>query len=121
MNKRLLTILLLAFVIAGACAFLVYRVVGNRLGAAHPMTTRVVAAASDIKIGAILTPTNLTTIEIEGGRSQKALPRYRKNAIGRGVVQTSTRVSRFSIAVSPRLAPAAAWPPRFRTACAHAQ
>lgn len=86
MNKRLLTILLLAFVIAGACAFLVYRVVGNRLGAAHPMTTRVVAAASDIKIGAILTPTNLTTIEIAGTAPKGAILDP-KNAIGRGVVE----------------------------------
>ena len=54
MNKRLLTILLLAFVIAGGCAFLVYRVVGSRLGASRPSTTKVVAAASDMKIGTLL-------------------------------------------------------------------
>jgi pilus assembly protein CpaB len=85
MNKRLLTILLLAFVIAGACAFLVYRVVGNRLGAASPAGTRVVAAAADIKIGTLLTPANLTTIEISGTAPKGAILDP-KNAIGRGVV-----------------------------------
>jgi pilus assembly protein CpaB len=55
MNKRLLTILLLAFVIAGACAFLVYRVIGNRIGAPQVSTTRVVAAAADIKLGTVIT------------------------------------------------------------------
>jgi pilus assembly protein CpaB len=86
MNKRLLTILLLAFVIAGACAFLVYRVVGSRLGAAHPATTRVVAAAGDIKIGTLLAASNLTTIDIDGTAPKGAILDP-KNAIGRGVIE----------------------------------
>jgi len=87
MNKRLLTILLLAFFIAGACAFLVYRVVGARIGAAtHPATTRVVAAAADIKIGTLLTPANLTTIDIAGAAPKGAILDP-KGAIGRGVVE----------------------------------
>jgi pilus assembly protein CpaB len=85
MNKRLLTILLLAFVIAGACAFLVYRVIGNRLGASNTASTRVVAAASDIKIGTILTAQNLTTMDIAGSPPKGAILDP-KVAIGRGVV-----------------------------------
>ena len=55
MNRRLLTILLISFAIAGACAFLVYKIVGTRMMAAKPVvTTRVVAAANDIKLGAVL-------------------------------------------------------------------
>ncbi len=74
MNKRLLTILLLAFVIAGACAFLVFKVIGNKLGAAAmPTTTRVVAAAADLKLGTVLTPQNLTTIEIAGTAPKGAI------------------------------------------------
>ena len=84
MNKRLLTILLLAFVIAGACAFLVYRVIGNRLGASTPSTTRVVAAAADIKLGTVLAASNLTTIDV--GSMPKGAILDPKNAIGRGVV-----------------------------------
>jgi pilus assembly protein CpaB len=85
MNKRLLTILLLAFVIAGACAFLVYRVIGNRLGASNTASTRVVAAASDIKIGTILTAQNLTTMDIAGSAPKGAILDA-KVAIGRGVI-----------------------------------
>ncbi len=86
MNRRLLTILLLAFIIAGACAFLVYRIVGMRLSAAKPvLTTSVVAAAADIKLGAVLTAANLTTIQIAGTPPKDALLKQ-EDAIGRGVV-----------------------------------
>jgi pilus assembly protein CpaB len=85
MNKRLLTILLLAFVIAGACAFLVFRVVGSRLGASQPSTTKVVAAAADIPLGTVLTNANLTTVDIAGTMPKGAILKP-ENAIGRGVV-----------------------------------
>ena len=86
MNKRLMTILLSAFLVAAACAFLVYRLVGVRLAGARPTaTTRVVAAATDIKLGTLLTAANLTTIEVAG-----AIPKgditSPANAIGRGVI-----------------------------------
>lgn len=86
MNKRLVTILLLALVIAGACATLVYKVVGNHLGASTPAATRVVAAAADIKIGTLLTPSNLTTIDIAGAVPKGAIVDP-KVAVGRGVVE----------------------------------
>ncbi|MGD0733028.1 MAG: Flp pilus assembly protein CpaB [Terracidiphilus sp.] len=88
MNRRVLTILFLAFVIAGACAFLVYRLVGNRLNAAKPLpVTRVVAAASDIKLGSVLTSGNLTSIDIAGGLPKGAILDKDKGAlVGRGVI-----------------------------------
>jgi pilus assembly protein CpaB len=87
MNRRLLTILLLAFLIAGACAFLVFRVIGNRLGAGPTMTTRVVAAAGDVKLGTVLTATNLTTVDIAGSAPKGAILEKDKNTvIGRGVI-----------------------------------
>jgi len=50
MNRRLLTILLVAFLIASGCTFLVYRVVGSKAVAAKPIVTvSDVAAAADIK------------------------------------------------------------------------
>jgi pilus assembly protein CpaB len=85
MNKRLLTILLLAFVIAGACAFLVFRVVGSRLGATQQASTRVVAAAADIKLGTVLTAANLTTVDL-GGTPPKGVIMKPETAIGRGVI-----------------------------------
>ena len=86
MNRRLLTILLLAFVIASACGFLVWRLVGKQLSATKPIpATRVVAAATDLKLGSVLTAANLTTIEITGALPKGVLLRP-ENAIVRGVV-----------------------------------
>jgi pilus assembly protein CpaB len=85
MNRRLLTILLLAFVIAGGCAFLVFRVIGNRLGSGPTMTTRVVAAAGDVKLGTVLAASNLTTVDIAGSAPKGAILKP-EAAIGRGVI-----------------------------------
>lgn len=87
MNRRLLTILVLAFVIAGGCAFAVARLLGSRLQAAKPAATKsVVAAAADIKLGTILTKANLTTIQIAGDLPKGAIVKP-EDAIGRGVIQ----------------------------------
>ena len=68
MNQRVLTILLSAFLVAAGCAYLVFRVVGKRLGGTHPASTiRVVAAAGDIKLGTILSASNLTTMRSRDG------------------------------------------------------
>jgi pilus assembly protein CpaB len=86
MNRRLLTILLISFVIAGACAFLVYKIVGARMMAAKPVvTTRVVAAASDIKLGTVLAATDLTTVQIQGPVPKGALLKP-EELVGRGVM-----------------------------------
>jgi pilus assembly protein CpaB len=86
MNQRLLTILVAAFVIAGACALLVYRMVGARMAATKPAaTTKVVAAATDIKLGTLLAATDLTTTEIVGPLPSGAIVNP-KDAINRGVI-----------------------------------
>lgn len=86
MNRRLLTILLISFLIAGGCALLVYRVVGSRADAARPVaTTAVVAAATDIKLGTVLNAQNLTTVEIKGPVPKGAILKP-ADAIGRGVI-----------------------------------
>jgi pilus assembly protein CpaB len=87
MNRRLVTILFCAFVVASACAFLVNRMIGGRLNAAaKPNTTRVIAAAGDIKLGTVLTAANLTTIEIAAGELPKGAILKPELAVGRGVV-----------------------------------
>jgi pilus assembly protein CpaB len=64
----------------------VNRVVANKAaGALRPVTTRVVAAAADIKLGTLLTDKNLTTIEIAGTVPKGAILTADK-AIGRGVI-----------------------------------
>jgi pilus assembly protein CpaB len=86
MNRRLLIILFSAFVIAAMSSYIVWHLEKNRISAAKPMpSTRLVAAAKNIKIGMILAPADLTTIEIVGAPPQGAILDP-KNAIGRGVV-----------------------------------
>jgi len=86
MNKRLLLILLSAFMVASACSYLVYRMVAHRILAATPLhTTRVVVAATDIKLGSILRDVDLTTSEITGSLPKGAILNP-KDALGRGVI-----------------------------------
>lgn len=86
MNRRLLTILLIAFVIAGGCSWLVYRLVGVRVAASKPTaTTQLVAAGKDIPLGAVITKADLTTITIEGGPPKGAVLKV-DDAVGRGVI-----------------------------------
>jgi pilus assembly protein CpaB len=85
MNRRLLTILLVALVVASLCTWLVIRLVGVRLAASKPMaTTQVVAAAKDIPLGAVITKADLTTITI-GGSAPKGTILKMDDAVGRGV------------------------------------
>jgi pilus assembly protein CpaB len=86
MNRRLFTILSSAFVIAALCSFLVFRVVSHHVsGGPATKTTRVVAAAANIKIGSILHQNDLTTVEMAGNLPQGAILDP-KDAMGRGVL-----------------------------------
>jgi pilus assembly protein CpaB len=86
MNRRLLTILLVAFAIAGICAFLVYRIVGARIIASKPVaTSRVVAAAKDILLGQVVQASDLTTMTIAGATPKGAILKP-EQAIGRGAI-----------------------------------
>ncbi|HUB52185.1 MAG TPA: Flp pilus assembly protein CpaB [Terracidiphilus sp.] len=88
MNRRLLTILLVAFVIAGVCAFGVYRIVGTKISSQQQSpTTTVVAAATDLKLGTVLTQADLGVIKISGVLPKGAVPeQQRLSLVGRGVV-----------------------------------
>jgi pilus assembly protein CpaB len=85
MNRRITVILLTAFVIAIACSYIVYRVVGGRLSSGPQSTTRVVAAADDIKLGTVLRSVDLTTVDMVGSAPQGAILKP-ADAIGRGVI-----------------------------------
>jgi pilus assembly protein CpaB len=85
MNRRLLNILLIAFVIAAGCSYIVFRLVGNRLSGTRQTSTHVVAAATDIKLGTVLRDADLTTVEI-AGTLPKGVILKKENAIGRGVI-----------------------------------
>jgi pilus assembly protein CpaB len=88
MNRRLLTILLVAFCIAAVFAYVVVRMVGSRMSAGRPIpTTNVLAAKADIKLGAVLADVDLTTIGITGTPPVGAiLEKEKANTIGRGVI-----------------------------------
>jgi pilus assembly protein CpaB len=91
MNRRLLTILLVAFAVAGICAFLVYRIVSVRMAASKPVSTsRVVSAAKDIPLGAVLQASDLSTITIAGAAPKGAIVKP-EEAIGRGVIKDITQ------------------------------
>jgi pilus assembly protein CpaB len=86
MNRRLLTILLVAFAIAGICAFLVYRIVSVRMASSKPVSTaRLVSAAKDIPLGAVLQASDLSSITVAGAAPKGAISDP-KLAIGRGVI-----------------------------------
>jgi pilus assembly protein CpaB len=84
MNKRLTTVLLSAFMVAAICSYLVYKIIGNRLGMA-PKSTQVVIAASDIQLGNVLRDVDLSTANIVGTVPKGAILK-KEDAIGRGVL-----------------------------------
>jgi pilus assembly protein CpaB len=85
MNRRLSTVLLSAFFVALLCSYLVYRVIGHRLGAVQAKATRVIVAASDIKLGNVLRDIDLSTADFVGQLPKGAIL-SKQDAIGRGVV-----------------------------------
>jgi len=88
MNRRLLTILVVALIIAFIFTFIVYRVMQNQSTAQRaPATTRLVAAKTDIKLGSVLSLDNLTTVEIAGVAPKGAIAaKDESTVVGRGVV-----------------------------------
>src|SRR5579875_3417904 len=85
MNRRIFIVLVTAFVIAVACSYAVFRLVGRSLAGTHGATTKIVAAAEDIKLGTVLKSSDLSTVEIAGALPEGAIVKP-EDAIGRGVV-----------------------------------
>ncbi len=85
MNRRLLIILLSAFVIAAFSTYLVYKMVGSSIAKSKPQAlTTLVAVNKPMQIGTIISDQDITTIQVAtvpmGAITDK------KNAIGRGVI-----------------------------------
>lgn len=86
MNRKVITILVTAFLVAAAATFLLAAVFRNTVAAARrPSGARMVAAKTNIKLGTILSNADLTTIEIAGTLPQGSI-QDPKNAVGRGVI-----------------------------------
>lgn len=120
MTRRLATILLSALVIAGLCTYLVVHIVGNRMRNPIVKTTTVIAAATDLPVGTIVTANDLGTTEIAGTLPPGVFTKQ-ADVIGRGVISP---VYKGEAILDSRLAPkgaggglAATIPPGMR-ACA---
>jgi pilus assembly protein CpaB len=86
MNRRLLWILLFALVVASLFTWLVIHKVNAGAAASKPVaTTRVVAAAKDIPLGAVITAADLTTVAMGGAPPQGAILKP-EDAVNRGVI-----------------------------------
>src|SRR5437763_911016 len=86
MNRRLLTILLCAFVVAVGASFLVYRLVTNEVaGRAKGKPVAVVVAARDLEIGVLIKKEDLVLGEMVG-ELPKGVVLKPEVAIGRGVM-----------------------------------
>jgi pilus assembly protein CpaB len=88
MNRRLLTILFIALIVATIFTVIVAKMIHSQGSAQRaPATTRVVAAKTDVKLGAALSPENLTTVEIAGTLPKGAiLAKDQSGVVGRGVI-----------------------------------
>jgi pilus assembly protein CpaB len=79
-------VLVIALVIASLCAWVAFKWMGNTAALAHKAAAKhVVAAAANIKVGTILSASDLTTADM-GGTLPEGVITDPKNAIGRGVV-----------------------------------
>src|ERR1700691_5470351 len=88
MNQRLMTILLSAFLVAALASYVVYRLVDRQLSAnGGNRGTKVVVAAQDLEIGAVIKASNLKTADLVGSTPADAVLKA-EAAIGRGVLAT---------------------------------
>lgn len=86
MNRRLSTILFLAFVVAAISSYLVYRVAGRQMHPiAAPATVKIIVPARDLQIGTIIKDTDVSTGEWVGPLPKGAIV-SKDVVLGRGVV-----------------------------------
>ena len=85
MNRRLSSILLLAFVIAAVASYLVYRVAGRQMQPQQPSTTRIFVASHDLEIGSVIKDADVTTADWVGPLPKSAVSK-KESVVGRGVV-----------------------------------
>jgi len=88
MNRRLMTILVVALIVATGASYLVYRVVRiSMAGAATAATAQVIVAARDLPVGSMVQAADLATGQWVGVVPKGVVAR-KEDAIGRGVVST---------------------------------
>lgn len=87
MNKRFLSVLIFALIVAGGATLIFYRLVSSRLSAAPKAvaTTEITVAARDLPVGTLIRETDLSTASWSGPVPQLAVTK-KEDLVGRGVV-----------------------------------
>jgi pilus assembly protein CpaB len=85
MNRRMMTLLLCAFLVAVGASFVVYRMVRNQVANGPARRVTVLLAARDLEIGTLIKAADLTTGTILGDPPAGAVL-IQDAAIGRGVI-----------------------------------
>jgi len=86
MNRRLSSILSLAFVIAAVASYLVYRVAGKQMQPQQQAsTTQILVAAHDLELGSLIKEADISTAEWVGPLPKSAVTK-KDLVVGRGVV-----------------------------------
>ena len=93
MNRRLLTVLGFAFVVALGATLLFYGLISSRLGGGGPAvaTKEIVVAARDLQRGVLLKDADLNTVPWAAQSLPKGAFTDRKEVVGRGVVSEMTQ------------------------------
>ena len=87
MNKRLLSVLAFAILVAGAASFLLYQQLAKRMTVTQlAATTRIIVASRDLGIGTIICDMDVRPMEWSGAVPQGALQK-KEDVAGRGVVE----------------------------------
>ncbi|MDQ6664523.1 MAG: Flp pilus assembly protein CpaB [Acidobacteriota bacterium] len=88
MNKRFLSVLLFAFVVAGAASFLVYRLVASRLEAnVRPGHAKTLLATHELPVGMLIKDVDVQFADWGGAIPSQGFSKP-EEVIGRGVVAT---------------------------------
>jgi pilus assembly protein CpaB len=86
MNQRLLTLLLTAFLVASGASYLIYHLVGKQLSEnAKNQARKILVAATDLDVGAVIKETDLKTAALVGSTPKDAIVKP-ELAIGRAVL-----------------------------------
>jgi pilus assembly protein CpaB len=89
MNRRLVSVFTFALVVAGATSFLVYRLIVShiQLPGRPVLTNRLLVAAHDLQVGALIREMDLAETSWSGAIPGGAI-RERQEIVGRGVIAT---------------------------------
>ena len=87
MSKRLISVLIFAFVVSAGASLLLYRLVSSRMSAtATPATTQIIVAARTLPVGTMIGDMDVKLGAWSGALPAQALSR-KEDVVGRGVIQ----------------------------------